>query len=54
MEGKEGNKMENNFFESVVLEDTNAVNANSVLVLQLLVVVTPVVDSNREWCGLNE
>ena len=46
--------MENNFFESVVLEDTNAADTNSVVVLQLLVVVTPVVDSDCEWCGLNE
>lgn len=46
--------MENNFFESDIFEDTNEASANTVVVLHLLVVVAPVVDSDCEWCGLNE
>ena len=46
--------MEKNIFESVVVENADASNANTVLVLHLLVVVVPVVDSNTMGCGLNQ
>ncbi len=46
--------MENNIFESVVVENADAANANTVLVLHLLVVVVPVVDSDTMGCGINQ
>ncbi len=45
--------MENNIFAPVVKEDANAANANTVVVLQLLVVVTPVADIDCKKHGLN-
>ena len=46
--------MEKNIFESIVVENADASNANTVLVLHLLVVVVPVADSDTMGCGLNQ
>ena len=46
--------MGKNIFDSVMVEGVDASNANTVLVLHLLVVVVPVVDSDTTGCGLNQ
>ena len=51
---KEEKEIKKNIFESVVAENADASNANTVLVLHLLVVVVPVVDSDTTGCGLNQ
>ena len=46
--------MESNIFDSVVLEPAVKAETNTVLVLHLVVVVTPVTDSDVKGSGLNQ
>lgn len=46
--------MENNIFSSVVAEPTINPEANTVLVLHLVVVVVPITDNDVKGSGLNQ
>lgn len=50
----ENKKVESNIFSSVVTESTVNPEENAVLVIQLVVLVTPVADSDIKGCGLNQ
>ncbi len=44
----------NNIFESVVLESADKAEANAVLIVNLVIAVRPVTDSDLKCAGLNQ
>jgi len=44
----------NNIFESVVLESADKAEANPILFIKIVVVVTPVTDSDLKGVGINQ
>ena len=49
----ENKKAESNIFSSVVAEPAINPEANTVL-LQFVILVAPIIDSDVKWCGLNQ
>ena len=50
----ENQKVNNNIFESVVIEPTAQTDAQTVLAIHLLIFVVPVANEDLKGCGLNE
>ncbi len=50
----ENKKIESNIFSSVVAEPAVNPEANATVLIQFVVIVTPIIDSDEKWCGLNQ